>query len=752
MKNTAKWLLQSLLAAMGALGTVLCFTSAFSVSVSVPVITLVCLCASLLFTFCFLHKKALWILLPALGLLVLAAVFTDLLAAMSPTFIQLVHDILSRFSSAYPNFSFAIPAAPDPALPQSTTLFFSMVALLLALWMAWGVGYRSCLICVAGTLPFLLVCVIINDTPPHAFPLVMLLTVWITVLLSRERPGEPGSMDALRTGLVLFAVILVLGTIGFAYPKDDTRNQKLPEVLQSILDQLPGPLQNALSPDSKGMVSQELGADTGKVLDLTQQGTRDRKDTVMMQLSTTESGPLYLRGAAKDIYTGSSWESSDEATQAESVYAQTSLGTAFGSDSQAAVQIKNLRDNAAVLFAPYGYISCTSAEDIMSDLRIEIGENDYVIYYWPGVRSLDITNTTGYVNADYDEYVQSHCLQLPDGLQEELYDLAVSCGYDPDMSTAETVAWVAEFIRNVGTYQLDVSRQPTNFDFALYFLEQSQAGYCVHFATAAAVMYRALGIPARYASGYRVTVTDDSMVTDVTDQDTHAWAEIYLSGLGWIPVETTPGFGETSMLPEVEQEVETPPPTMPSPSPSPDPQEPKDTEAPAENSSAPAASPSPSPDSGSSSDSSQEEVGTTPTDSPAPPSQGIGTRHILYLLLILPAALLAAFLILLIRRMVRRSRRKKAFYVADTNQAVLNLWQYAEKLSLWGAEPTEEDHALALKAKFSQHTITPEELEPYRQSILQMAVLTRLTLSRWQRFRFTWFSALDWKETNKTKA
>ena len=64
------------------------------------------------------------------------------------------------------------------------------------------------------------------------------------------------------------------------------------------------------------------------------------------------------------------------------------------------------------------------------------------------------------------------------------------------MSTAQTIAWVAEFIRSVGTYKLNVSRQPTNFDFALYFLEQSKEGYCVHFATAAAVMYRALGIPA----------------------------------------------------------------------------------------------------------------------------------------------------------------------------------------------------------------------------------------------------------------
>ena len=743
MKNTAKWSIQSLLAAMGALGTVLCFTSAFSVSISVPVVTLLSIGSALLFTFCFMHKKALWVLIPAVVIFIAALVLTELFSPMSPTFIQLVHDVLSRFSSAYPNFSFAIPAAPDPDLPQNTTMFFSVVAVLLTLWLAWGVGYRSCLIVVAGTLPLLLLCVIINDTPPHAFPLVMLLSVWVTVLLSRERPGEPASMDALRTVLILFSVVVLLGVIGFVYPKDDTTNEKLPETLQTILDHLPGPVQNALDPNSKGSISDELGADTGKILDLTQQGTRERKDTVMMQLSTTQSGPLYLRGAAKDIYTGTSWESSDEATQAESVYAQTSLGTAFGSDNQAAVQIKNYRDNATVLFAPYGYISCTSADDILSDLRIEIGENDYVIYYWPGVRTLDITQQTGHVNADYDQYVQDHCLQLPDGVKDELYNLAVSYGYDPNMSTAQTIAWVAEFIRSVGTYKLNVSRQPTNFDFALYFLEQSKEGYCVHFATAAAVMYRALGIPARYASGYRVTVADDSMVTDVTDQDTHAWAEVYLSGLGWIPVETTPGFGETSMLPEVENDVETPPSASPSPSPS---AEPADSSE-AGSTPTPAATPTPSAaadDTGSS-----QELGTQTSDAPAVSSQGVGTRHLLYLLLILPVLIAAAFLVLLIRRMILRRIRKKSFYVANTNQAVLNLWQYAQRLALWGADPSEEEEALALKAKFSQHTITPEELEPYRASILQMAELTRLTLTPWRRFRFTWFAALDYRSKKK---
>ena len=115
------------------------------------------------------------------------------------------------------------------------------------------------------------------------------------------------------------------------------------------------------------------------------------------------------------------------------------------------------------------------------------------------------------------------------------------------------------------------------------------------------------------------------------------------------------------------------------------------------------------------------------------------------MLLILPALLLIAFLVLLIRRMILRRIRNKSFYVENTNQAVLNLWQYAQRLALWGAEPTEAEEALALKAKFSQHTITPEELEPYRQSILQMAELTRLTLTPWRRFRFTWLSALDYR-------
>ena len=115
----------------------------------------------------------------------------------------------------------------------------------------------------------------------------------------------------------------------------------------------------------------------------------------------------------------------------------------------------------------------------------------------------------------------------------------------------------------------------------------------------------------------------------------------------------------------------------------------------------------------------------------------------------IPVLLLLTALTLAIRRLILRRRRRHAVYTADPNQAVLNLWLYAQQLALWGASLTEEQEALALKAKFSQHTITPEELEPYRQSILDMARLTPLTLTRWTRFSFKWLHGLDWKQPRK---
>lgn len=731
-KQLPRWIMNALVALLGALGAVFCVTSAFDIPVESGVIVLASTISCLIFSVCFQKKKYLWLLLGLCALIAVLSLFTDVFAPIPPTILQLAHDILSRFSSAYRNLSFAIPAEPESFLAQSNTLLFTLLGILLSVWLTWGVGYRSGLITVAGTLPFLLLCVIINDTPPHVVPLIMMLAAWLTVLLCKERHQEPAAMDAARLGITLMAVLLLLSVIGTVYPKDDTRDRELPELVQNVLDMLPDSMQNLLSRDSNGIHNDELGADIDEVLDLTTQGTRDRKDTVMMRVSSTQDGVLYLRGAAKDIYTGTSWESKNAASTADSVYAHTSLGAALGDSFQAAVEVHNYQSSADVAFVPYGFLSCTGAEEIKSDLRINCISDNYITYFWPGLYTLDLTEPVTETNPSYDAYVQDTCLDLPEDTRKALYDLALRYGYDPELSPLDTIAWVAEFVRTVGTYQLNVSRQPTNFDFALYFLTESQAGYCVHFATAAATMCRALGIPARYASGYRATVSEVGTITDVTDEDTHAWAEIYLSGFGWLPLEATPGFGESLTLPQVEhnpapldaEEIDLPSTPEPEPSAEPEP-EPEPSEAPA--------SPEPS--------------DSAPSEAPAPPSGPmpgeVGSRNALWLLLILPGVLVLGVLALLIRHRIVVRRRLRRWKRGGANARVIAQWQYLEKLKPYGTEPEKALETLALKAKFSQHQLTQEELDSFSNRTRVLALETRKKLTKWQKLRFVWLSCLD---------
>ncbi|MBO0982388.1 DUF3488 and transglutaminase-like domain-containing protein [Rathayibacter sp. SD072] len=79
------------------------------------------------------------------------------------------------------------------------------------------------------------------------------------------------------------------------------------------------------------------------------------------------------------------------------------------------------------------------------------------------------------------------------------------------------------------------------------FLEVRE-GYCVHFASAMAVMARELGIPSRLAIGYQPGSVVPSADSDLTSyrllsSDLHAWPELYFEGVGWLPFEPTPSRG-----------------------------------------------------------------------------------------------------------------------------------------------------------------------------------------------------------------
>lgn len=72
------------------------------------------------------------------------------------------------------------------------------------------------------------------------------------------------------------------------------------------------------------------------------------------------------------------------------------------------------------------------------------------------------------------------------------------------------------------------------------FLFRSRRGFCEHYASAFVVLMRAAGVPARVVTGYQggeLNTLGDYWI--VRQRDAHAWAEVWVSGQGWIRVDPT---------------------------------------------------------------------------------------------------------------------------------------------------------------------------------------------------------------------
>jgi transglutaminase-like putative cysteine protease len=96
------------------------------------------------------------------------------------------------------------------------------------------------------------------------------------------------------------------------------------------------------------------------------------------------------------------------------------------------------------------------------------------------------------------------------------------------------------------TYTFDVNYDGAEDPTAAFLFSPERRGYCVHLAHATAFLLRALGLPTRVSVGYAVVSSNlgggSSLL--VKGNDAHAWAELYLDGRGWVPIEVTPEKSE----------------------------------------------------------------------------------------------------------------------------------------------------------------------------------------------------------------
>ena len=141
----------------------------------------------------------------------------------------------------------------------------------------------------------------------------------------------------------------------------------------------------------------------------------------------------------------------------------------------------------------------------------------------------------------YRQLVYDNYLTIPEDTQKTLTGFL---GKAPASITSyEAKSRIRSCLAEMVEYDESPVALPEDADPVSSFLQETGRGSAVQYATAAVMMLRYYGIPARYVEGYLVTPdkvsgkTGETTLT-LTADDAHAWAEYYEDGVGWIPFET----------------------------------------------------------------------------------------------------------------------------------------------------------------------------------------------------------------------
>ncbi len=364
-------------------------------------------------------------------------------------------------------------------------------------------------------------------------------------------------------------------------------------------------------------------------------------ETALIVTMPEVKAPVYLKGYNGAVYTASGWEdldSQDENTYKELLYSQFGhlaheqiyhvMNQLFEEEKgifssllklgsftlcRGTMEVHYNKANTRYIYGPYSYqisqFKNKNEINYIGDSYIapKRSQKDYTFEFcmWDNLNKeqteilaenmdkLFENKTYSEFESKYREFVHRVYTVLPNGSNKaELLGLSA----DEDAAVWEKIEAVQEYLSGY-EYSLAPGAMPEKADFVDYFLFENKKGYCVHFASAAVLLLRSLGVPARYAEGYLITegdiknaqkagVTnlffrtaevfdDDFSVWDtsaawyndtvtrkrieIKDYNAHAWVEVYFDKIGWVPVEMTVGFtgdGVSQLPDEIMEEVE----------------------------------------------------------------------------------------------------------------------------------------------------------------------------------------------------
>lgn len=388
------------------------------------------------------------------------------------------------------------------------------------------------------------------------------------------------------------------------------------------------------------------------------------EDTAL-ELCMEDWSATYLRGYVGSVYTGQGWEKTDltaVADKAQTLYAlqrdyffpSTQRGASEEERAENHFTVKTENACSVECYIPYGAAEldldrqALRSEGCTGQQRLHGTVYDVSESYLTQEKLAQKNEPDDYRSAEaaYRAWVYGQYLQVPDAERQ----LLATHFALPEEAITSTQArqWVAQCVQNALTYDEAAVMAQGDMRFLEYLLTVNPRGYSVQYATLATLLMRCCGIPARYVEGYLLTGERAEQLQPgqqvvLRQTDCHAWTEIYLDGVGWIPFDTTPEHKNeiTYQLPTNGHGANGTVTATPEPLPSPKPQE--------------------------------IQIQRQPQES------GETVQNLQWLWLLLLVGILA----LLVRTMLLRSRltrRIRSFYSADAHTASLDCLAYTSDI------------------------------------------------------------------------
>ena len=128
---------------------------------------------------------------------------------------------------------------------------------------------------------------------------------------------------------------------------------------------------------------------------------------------------------------------------------------------------------------------------------------------------------------------QNLTLQNSEQTNMQSQQLALSL-YKKNNNDSAFVTALTEYFLNKG-FAYTLTPDPMTSDNTIdEFMFNNKRGFCGHYASAAAFMFRTAGIPARVVSGYLGgELNEQDEYLSVYQYDAHAWVEVFIKGKGW---------------------------------------------------------------------------------------------------------------------------------------------------------------------------------------------------------------------------